>query len=130
MTNNEKQYSDFIKSFISAMEDASSEYAYCYKRVNDLDYLTQDYLHKLELDDLDYRERAKVATKIRDARKERRQCKDRVEVLQPLVDYMESDRGKTMLNYLREVLGRTRKAEDRHKNRIYINKRLEEESEN
>ena len=124
---NEKQYSLFIKSLIDKFEDARKEFDYCYSKVNDLDYITQDYLHKLELEDLDYSERAKVATKIAKARKERRKCKNRAEELQPLVDYLTSDKGKTMLNSLREVLGKTRKAEDRQKNRTYTNRRLDKE---
>ena len=124
---NEKQYSLFIKSLIDKLEDARKEFDYCYSKVNDLDYITQDYLHKLELENLDYSERAKVATKIAKARKERRKCKNRAEELRPLVDYLTSDKGKTMLNSLREVLGKTRKAEDRQKNRAYTNRRLDEE---
>ena len=65
--------------------------------------------------------------KIAKARKERRKCKNRAEELQPLVDYLTSDKGKTMLNSLREVLGKTRKAEDRQKNRTYTNRRLDKE---
>ncbi len=124
----EKKYSEFIKGLIDALEEARQEYDFCFGRVNDLDYLTQDYLHKLELEDLDYKERAKVATKISKARKDRRQCKDRTEVLQPLVDYLTSDKGKSMMNLLKEVLGKTRKAEARHENRVYYNRRLDEEN--
>ena len=51
---NEKQYSLFIKILIDKLEDARKEFDYCYSKVNDLDYVTQDYLHKLELEDLDY----------------------------------------------------------------------------
>lgn len=126
----DKMYSEFIKSLITALEDARAEYDFCYTRVNDLDYLTQDYLHKLELEELDYPSRAKIATAIAKTRKERRQCKDRAEVLQPLVDYLTSEKGKTMLNLLKEVLGKTRKAEERHKTRAYTNRRLTEVTQN
>lgn len=127
MKDTDVVYSVVIKQLIEAFEDARREYDRCYNRVNDIDYLTQDYLHKLELEDLDYASRAKVATAISKSRKERRKCKDRVEVLQPLMDYLTSEKGKTMLNLLKEVLGKTRKAEERHEKRVYANRRLEEE---
>ena len=56
----------------------------------------------------------------------RRGCKDTVEVLEPLVDFLESDKGKNFLNLLREVLGNTRKAERRTEARVYIPRVLEE----
>lgn len=119
-------YSTEIKQIINSLEEALKEYNYCYNRVNDIDYLTQDYLHKLELEDLDYASRAKIATMLSKLRKERRIHKDKVEVLEPLIDYLTSDKGKTAINLLKEVLGKTRKAEERHQNRVYINKRLED----
>ena len=128
MKRTDKAYSEFIKGLITALEDARAEYDFCSNRVNDLDYLTQDYLHKLELEDLDYPSRAKVATAIAKTRKERRACKNRAEVLQPLIDYITSEKGKTMLNLLKEVLGKTRKAEERQKTRTYTNRRIAEEA--
>lgn len=83
---------------------------------------------KLELENLDYRERAKVATQLAQCRRIRRECKDTVEVLEPLVQFLESDKGKTLYNLVRETLGKTRKVEERMETRVYIPRVLEEES--
>ena len=85
-----------------------------------MDRLTQDYLHKLELENLDYKERAKVATQLAQCRQARRACKDTVEVLKPLVEFLESDRGKNLYNLVREALGKTRKVEERMETRVYF----------
>lgn len=86
---------------------------------NRLDRLTQDYLHKLELEKLNYSERAKIATKLSRCRQLRRQSKDTVEILEPLIAFIEGDKGKQMLNLMKEVLGQTRKVEGRMDNRVY-----------
>lgn len=52
------QFSESISSFCKLMENAQRDYAWNYDEVNRMDRLTQDYLHKLELDGLDYKERA------------------------------------------------------------------------
>lgn len=122
------KFSAVISDFVQMMEEASKDYAWNYDEVNRMDRLTQDYLHKLELDNLDYKERAKVATQIAKCRQARRACKDTVEVLKPLVDFFESDRGKNLYNLVREALGKTRKVEERMETRIYIPRVLKEES--
>ena len=120
------QFSKSISDFITMMEDTKKDYQWNYEEVGRLDLLTQDYLHKLELDNLNYRERAKVATKLASCRQSRREHKDMVEVLEPLVNFMESDKGKSLLNLLREALGKTRKVEGRMGNRVYITRVLDE----
>lgn len=50
------QFSESISSFCKLMENAQRDYAWNYDEVNRMDRLTQDYLHKLELDGLDYKE--------------------------------------------------------------------------
>lgn len=54
------QFSESISSFCKLMENAQRDYAWNYDEVNRMDRLTQDYLHKLELDGLDYKERARL----------------------------------------------------------------------
>ena len=107
------QFSESISSFCKLMENAQRDYAWNYDEVNRMDRLTQDYLHKLELDGLDYKERAKVATQLAKCRQARRECKDTVEILESLVQFLESDKGKNLLNLVREALGKTRKVEER-----------------
>jgi len=122
------KFSPIISDFVKMMEEASKDYAWNFKEVNRMDKLTQDYLHKLELGNLDYKERAKVATQLAQCRKARRECKDTVEVLKPLVEFLESDRGKNLYNLVREALGKTRKVEERMETRVYTPRVLEEES--
>ena len=109
-----------ISEFCSMMEQAQKDYAWNYEQVNYLDRLTQDYLHQLELRDLRYKERAKIATQIAKCRQQRRACKDTVEILDPLIQFLESEKGKTLMNLTREVLGKTRKVEEKMQNRIYV----------
>lgn len=110
------------------METAKKDHEWNYAEVNRMDHLTQDYLHKLELENLTYQERAKIATALKRCRKARRVCKDTAEVLNPLVEFLESDRGKTLYNLVREALGKTRKVEERMETRVYIPRVLKEES--
>ena len=72
------QFSVCLSDFITLVTEALRDYQWNYEEVNRLDHLTQDYLHELELDGLDYRGRAKVATQLRDCRQLRRASKDTV----------------------------------------------------
>lgn len=128
--NEEMLFSTCIGDFCKMVENAQSNYKWNYEEVNRLDKLTQDYLHKLELDNLDYRERAKVATQLSKCRKLRRMSKDTVEVLEPLIDFIDSDKGRGMMNQLRETLGKTRNVERRMKTRTYRYKAMENGSDN
>lgn len=116
---NVPHFSGSISEVISMMENAKRDYEWNLKEVQRLESLTQDYLHHLELDGLNYKERAKVATQLAACRQERRNHKDMVISLEPLVDYLETDRGKTMLNMLKEALGKTRKIEKYMETRKY-----------
>ena len=120
------QFSSVISEFCNMLTDAKSNYDWNKDEVNRLDRLTQDYLHILELEGLSYSERAKVATQLKNTRQLRRESKDTAEILEPLVMFLDSDKGKNMLNLLRETLGKTRKVEERMENRTYRYKVLEE----
>lgn len=120
------QFSTHISEFCNVLTKARGDYEWNKDEVNRLDRLTQDYLHKLELEGLSYNERAKVATQLAKCRQLRRASKDTVEILEPLIQFLESDKGRGMINVLREALGKTRKVEERMENRTYRYKVLEE----
>lgn len=124
---NTPQFSSTISNFCTMVTEAKSDYEWNKAEVNRLDKLTQDYLHKLELDGLDYKERAKVATQLTKTRQLRRASKDTVEILEPFIDFIESEKGKQTMNLMREALGKTRKVEQYMENRTYRYKVLEEE---
>jgi hypothetical protein len=104
--------------------NAQSQYRFYSEEVNNQDKLTQDYLHSLELDNLKCDGRSKIATKLMVNRKDRRYYKDRVEELEPIVQFFTEPQNKKVLDMLKQVLGATRKAENYHKDRIYIPKIL------
>ena len=122
------QFSTTISDFCQMVADALADYEWNKAEVNRLDRLTQDYLHQLELNGLDYKERAKVATQLTKTRQLRRASKDTVEILEPFVDFIESEKGKQTMNLMREALGKTRKVESKMENRTYRYKVLEPES--
>lgn len=112
-------FSDSISAVCRMFDDALKDYQWNSDKIVEMDKLTQDYLHKLELDGLKYEERAKVATQIAKCRQERRAHKDTVQILEPLVQYLDTEKGRQLFNLLREVLGKTRKVEERMENRVY-----------
>ena len=120
------QFSTSISDFCEMMEKAVRDYEWNSAEVVRMDRLTQDYLHKLELEDLDYKERAKLATQLARCRQARRESKETTEVLEPLVQFLDSEKGKNLLNLTREALGKTRKVEERMQTRVYFHRVLDE----
>lgn len=89
-----------ISDFLKFLSQATSDYSFSKQEVGRLEQLTQDYLHKLELQDSNYHDRARIAAALRRCRVERRIHKDRIAVLEPVVQCMTTDRGKMMVSQL------------------------------
>ena len=104
-------FSAKISDFCSAADKAIRDNLAASEDISRLDKLTQDYLHMLELGGLNYKERAKIATKISKCRQDRRRAKDVVDTTGALVEFLKTDKGKVFLNTLKEILGQTRKIE-------------------
>ena len=126
-TNSAPQFSETISNFCNMVTDAKSDYEWNNSEISRLDRLTQDYLHQLELGDLSYHERAKVATQLVEVRQLRRASKDTVDILEPFIEFIDSDKGRQTMNLMREALGKTRKVEKYMENRTYRYKVLDKE---
>ena len=79
-TNDRPLFSEYISGVCNLLDSAMQDYAWNYQMVGEMDKLTQDYLHQLELDGLKYEDRAKVATQLARCRQERREHKDTVNI--------------------------------------------------
>lgn len=58
------ELSTCLSEFIKVLNDAVRDRERCYEEVHQMDGLQQDLLHRIELENLDYSERAKVATQL------------------------------------------------------------------
>ena len=97
--------SEKLTNFLNFITDAQSHYKFCLEEMKKQEQLTQDYLHSLELDNLKCNERSKVATKLETNRKDRRYYKDRVEELEPIINFLSESQNKKTFDKLQQVLG-------------------------
>lgn len=116
----EQSLSEYIGDFCKVVNNAQKDYRYSSDEISRLDKMTQDYLHLLELGGLKYKERAKLATELQKCRQLRREHKDIVDSLAPLVNFLGEKKNENMMNQLREVLGRVRRVEKSFEYRVYV----------
>ena len=120
MTLTEKTASQQITDFLTFLSSVTEDYKHSQDEVKRFEELTQDYMHKLELQDNNYHERAKIASALRQCRIDRRVHKDRLTVLDPVVQWLSSEKGKLLVSQLQQTLGAVRKAERSTLGRRYI----------
>ena len=118
-----------LEDFVNFYDEIISAYKYAYDMVNQCDKLKCDLLHKIELGLFeDSNEEKRVQTQLKYCLKDRRYYKDRVEELEPFADLFlskEKDRENitracgTAINYIKNILGSVRKAEEYHRERTY-----------
>ncbi len=114
--------SEYIEQFLNFLADAERVYDLALKEKEEQEKLESDYIHALELEDLNYRERSKLATQLRNCLRERRKSKNIVEVLEPIVLFKKDDINKKTLGKMTQLLGEVRKIERYHENRHYNKK--------
>lgn len=119
--------SKHISDFLDYIVEASSQYAQSHSEMLEQENLTQDYLHKLELESLTSSDRSKIARRLGICRQKRREAKDTFEELSPLIDWSGDPDVIKVIRKLQETLGQTRKVERNHQNRIYIPKVLKDD---
>ena len=114
-----------IKDFLTFIDGVQEEYTFYLESMKKEERITQDYLHKLELEGLNCRERSKIATQLAHNRQARRQYKDMVENLEPIVEFLADAKNRSVLNAMSQLLGQVRKVEQYHQNRFYMPKVIE-----
>lgn len=120
----EKAPSEYISDYLAFVEATRIDYWYCVEAMKKEENKTQDYLHKLELEDLTYHERSRVAAELIENRKARRNYKDAVEELEPIIKFFEDPQNSNVIKRLTQLLGQVRKVEAKHQNRFYIPREL------
>lgn len=124
MSWTDKSPSKNISDYLDFIEAARIDYNFCLEAMKKEEKITQDYLHQLELEDLTYHERGRIAVQLSENRKARRNYKDAVEELEPIINFFEDPQNISFIKRLTQLLGQVRKVESKHQNRFYIPKEL------
>lgn len=114
--------SDIITAFLNLIIQSENEYQFALELQRTGEKKTQDVLHMLDLDNLNYKERAKLATQLKNIRQKRRRYKGEVEELECIVQFKKEN--KNLVNMLTQLLGKQRKVEKSHIDRHYTPKVL------
>lgn len=100
-----------LEAFLNFIDVCKSEYRYAYDVVGEEDHRLQDLLHEMEFAK-DKAERNRVATKLQASRRLRRESKDIVKLNEEIVKFFDDKKNREILNCMRQLLGRQRKAEE------------------
>jgi hypothetical protein len=100
-----------LENFLNFIDQCVQEYKAAYENVNEEDRRLQDLVHAMEFA-VDKSERNRVATKLQQSRKYRRQNKDIVKRNERIVKFFEEQKNRDTLNRMRQLLGQQRKEEE------------------
>ena len=112
-------YSEELNRFIRFLDGAKKKYEDCKIELNRQEQLKIDLLHLLELKCNSAKDRTRISKKLQKCLLWRRECKDTIALLEPLVHFMNSDKGKFVINQLPQILGSMRKEEKHIAHRGY-----------
>lgn len=119
MRGTERTSAERLKEFLDFIDQCHAEYQLTYDAVNDEDKRLQDLIHELEFS-TNTAEKNRVATRLRNSRRERRRNKDIVKKNELIVEFFREKNHKDTLNKLRQLLGRQRREEEYlASNRVY-----------
>ena len=103
---------------VNGFSDLVKLYEYCTEMIEREQQITQDLLHAIEFSD-NYKERYKLSTQLHYNRKRRREYKNAVAVLQPLIEFVQKDDTKKCLNKLSNLIGESRKVKSHGADKSY-----------
>ena len=115
----EKKVSEQIKGFLDFVDECRELNFMAYSGVGEEDRRHQDLIHAIEFED-DPDEIARIGMRLHQSRIERRAFKDIYEVTSPVVEFARDPQNKRSLDSARQLLGKVRKVEKYHENRVYI----------
>lgn len=102
------QFTDSLSIVLTTLQSAQNTYAAVCDEVERLDGLQQDLLHKLELEPLNAVQMTQIAKCLKECRKERRIAKDRADLLEPVVGFINAQENKKAVSNLQKMLGTIR----------------------
>ena len=106
----EKKPSEQLEDFLEFAKVCQEMYQISFSYVGDEDKRLQDLLHALEFTDNKY-DLHNEALKLWNSRRVRREYKDTAKMYEAFAQYFMSPSGQKLLNVLRQLLGKQRKAE-------------------
>lgn len=109
--------SEHLAAFLNWLRVIQQEYDMALAELDEAENATQDILHRLELGEDGYHNRAKLALALRKARQRRRRGKDKLTILQPVIGWLEAEQ-KT-IKALERLLGEMRRLEKSLTGRSY-----------
>lgn len=117
MSRSKTNYSQTIETFLNFLKNCESENHIAIENLSSCEKEQQNLLHELELNDLNYNGRAKVATQISRMRHHRRNSKDTIELTKEIMNFCNEQ--KPAIKKLERILGEIRKYENFMETRTY-----------
>lgn len=111
MSKTGREPSDVLTDFLNYIDCCRARYQAAQDAVKKEEKRLQDLLHELEFAENENAKR-RVATKLQQSRRERRQQKDEMMRRELVVDFFNEQANKGTLNKMRQLLGRQRKQEE------------------
>lgn len=109
--------SEKLSSLLKEIRELQNQYAFSQGRIDDLELLQGDLLHKIEFNAGTASERNKIATQLKKMRNERRKHKEMVELHRELIVFLNDN--QSQIKRLEKVLGNMRRIEEMQSNRQY-----------
>ena len=110
--------SEQIKGFLDFLHGCPGRYESAKSAVITEDKRVLDFLHAVEFG-VAAEDPEGVYERLRESRATRRANKDTMEELDPVVEFLGDPANRKILNHLTQLLGKVRKAEKYHENRVY-----------
>lgn len=117
--------SENIKQFLDFVGESKKLHTYALEKVKLEEKRQQDLIHAIEFEP-SCKERSKISTRLHGCRLDRRRYKDMVEEREEVVRFFQEPQHKKTLDQMTQLLGKVRKVEKYHQDRVYIPRVKEE----